>query len=64
MKVGDLVKVAKKHSQPATVGLIVKLKEDGVFGGVHHALVKPVDNESNRLLYAMPEDVEVISESR
>ena len=49
MKVGDLVKVAKKHSQPATVGLIVKLKEDGVFGGVHHALVKPVDNESNRL---------------
>ena len=42
MKVGDLVRVAKKYSQPAMVGLVVKLKEDGVFGSVHHALVKPV----------------------
>ena len=64
MKVGDLVRVAKKYSQPAMVGLIVELKEDGVFGGVHHALVKPIDSESNRLMYAMPEDVEVISEGR
>ena len=64
MQVGDLVRVAKKYSQPAVVGLIVKLKEDGVLGGVHHALVKPIDSESNRLMYAMPEDVEVISEGR
>ena len=64
MKVGDRVRVAKKYSQPAMVGLVVKLKEDGVFGGVHHALVKPVNSESNRLMYAMPEDVEVISEGR
>ena len=64
MQVGDLVRVAKKYSQPAMVGLIVELKEDGVFGGVHHALVKPVNSESNRLMYAMPEDVEVISEGR
>ena len=42
MKVGDLVRVAKKYSQPAMVGLVVKLKEDGVFGGDHHALVKPI----------------------
>ena len=61
MKVGDLVRVKQKYSQPEMVGLVVELKEDGVYGGVHHALVKPVDSLSNRLMYAMPQDVEVIS---
>ena len=61
MKVGDLVRVKQKYSQPAMVGLIVELKEDGVFDGFHHAIIKPIDSESSRLMYAMPEDVEVIS---
>ena len=62
MRVGDLVRVARKYSQPAMIGLIVEIKKDGVFGGIHHALVKPVNSETNRLMYAMPQDVEVISE--
>ncbi len=64
MQVGDLVKVKQKYTQPDLVGLVVELKEDGVYGGVHHALVKPLDSESSRLMYAMPQDVEVISASR
>ena len=64
MKVGDLVKVKRKYTQPDLVGLVVELKEDGVYGGVHHALVKPLDSESSRLMYAMPQDVEVLSASR
>ncbi len=64
MKVGDLVKVKQKYTQPDLVGLIVELKEDGVYGGVHHALVRPIDSESNRMIYAMPQDVEVISGGR
>ena len=64
MKIGDLVKVKQKYTQPDLVGLVVELKEDGVYGGVHHALVKPIDSESNRMMYAMPQDVEVISEGR
>ena len=64
MKVGDLVKVKRKYTQPDLVGLVVELKEDGVYSGVHHALVKPLDSESSRLMYAMPQDVEVLSASR
>ena len=64
MQVGDLVKVKRKYTQPDLVGLVVELKEDGVYGGVHHALVKPLDSESSRLMYAMPQDVEVLSASR
>ena len=64
MQVGDLVRVARKYIQPAMIGLIVEIKKDGVFGGIHHALVKPVNSETNRLMYAMPQDVEVISEGR
>ena len=64
MKVGDLVRVKRKYTQPDLVGLVVELKEDGVYGGVHHALVKPIDSESNRMMYALPQDVEVISEGR
>ena len=64
MKIGDLVKVKQKYTQPDLVGLVVELKEDGVYGGVHHALVKPIDSESNRMIYAIPQDVEVISEGR
>ena len=64
MQVGDLVKVKRKYTQPDLFGLVVELKEDGVYGGVHHALVKPLDSESSRLMYAMPQDVEVLSASR
>ncbi len=61
MQVGDLVKVKRKYTQPDLVGLVVELKEDGVYGGVHHALVKPIDSESSRMMCAMPQDIEVIS---
>jgi hypothetical protein len=58
MKVGDLVKVPLKLGQ-LTVGIIVEIKEDGVFGVVHHVIVK---NVNGRLIHAMPQDVEIISE--
>ncbi len=58
MKVGDLVKVPLKLGQ-LTVGIIVEIKEDGVFGVVHHVIVK---NVNGRVTHAMPQDVEIISE--
>jgi hypothetical protein len=61
MKVGDLVKVKRTHGRDPVIGLIVEVKQDE-----HNtvALVKPIDSESGRLMYANPLDVEVINESR
>ena len=60
MKVGDLVKVHLKLGQQ-TVGIVVDVKEHGVFETIHHVIVK---NGSGRLVHAMAQDVEVISASR
>ncbi len=61
MRVGDLVKVKLTHGRDPVIGLIVEVKQDE-----HNtvALVKPIDSEPNRLIYANPLDVEVINESR
>ena len=59
MKIGDLVKVHLKLGQQM-VGILVDIKEHGVFEAIHHVIVK---NGSGRLIHAMPEDVEVISAS-
>jgi len=56
-----LVKVKLTHGRDPVIGLIVEVKQDE-----HNtvALVKPIDSEPNRLIYANPLDVEVINESR
>ena len=59
MKVGDVVKVHLKLGQQ-TVGIVVDIKEHGVFETIHHVVVK---NGSGRMVHAMPQDVEVISAS-
>jgi len=59
MKVGDLVKVKRTHGRDPVIGLIVEVKQDE-YNIV--ALVKPIDSESSRLMYANPLDAEVISE--
>ena len=60
MKVGDLVKVHLKLGQQH-VGIIVDIKEHGVFETIHHVIIK---NGSGRMIHALPQDVEVISASR
>ncbi len=57
MKIGDLVKVHLKLGQQM-VGIVVDVKEHGVFETIHHVIVK---NSSGRLVHAMPQDVEVIN---
>ena len=64
MQVGDLVKVKRKYTQPDFIGLVVELKKDGIYPILHHVLIKPLDSESKRLMFAMPQDVEVLSASR
>ena len=59
MKIGDLVKVHLKLGQ-RTVGIVVDVKEHGVFETIHHVIVK---NGSGRMVHADPRDVEVISAS-
>ena len=59
MKIGDLVKVHMKLGQQM-VGIVIDVKEHGVFETIHHVIVK---NGSGRLIHAMPQDVEVISAS-
>ena len=43
MQVGDLVKVKRKYTQPDLFGLVVELKEDGIYPVLHHFIVKPID---------------------
>lgn len=66
MKVGDLVSVKLAHGRKPIVGLVIELyvDADGIDLGSGHALVQPCDSESNRLMWASPLDVEVISASR
>ena len=68
MQVGDLVKVFRTHGREPITGLIIELKEDeyNTIADEYNtvALVKPIASEHNRLMYANPLDVEVISESR
>ena len=58
MKVGDLVKVKRKHHKE-TLGLVVEVNKD-VWG--YHYVVQPIN--VGLQIYASPVDVEVISASR
>jgi hypothetical protein len=67
MKVGDLVSVNRSHGQAPIIGLVLEIYVDDDGNGSlrpGEALVQPCDPESNRLTWAHPLDLEVISESR
>ena len=61
MKVGDLVKVKRKALQPDLIGLITEFRE---IGGNRGAIVKPATQHYLSFMFAMLQDVEVISASR
>ena len=61
MQVGDLVKVKRKFMQPDLIGLITELRE---IGGNRGAIVKPATEHHLPFMFAMHQDVEVISASR
>ena len=58
MRVGDLVKVKRKHRED-TLGLVVEVKKDD-WNSIY--VVQPIN--VGLQIYANPVDVEVISESR
>jgi hypothetical protein len=61
MQVGDLVRVKRKAMQPVLIGLITEFRE---IGGNRGAIVKPVTEHYLPFMFAMLQDVEVISASR
>jgi hypothetical protein len=61
MQVGDLVKVKRKFMQPDLIGLVTELKS---IGGNRGAIVKPVTEHHLPFMFAMLQDVEVVSASR
>ena len=61
MKAGDLVKVKRKALQPDLIGLVTELKS---IAGNRGAIVNPATAYHLPFMFAMLQDVEVISESR
>jgi len=61
MKIGDLVSVKRTRGRAPIAGIVLEIDENDPLG---IALVMPSDADSNRLMWANPLDVEVISESR
>lgn len=63
MQVGDLVRVKRRAPalQPDIIGLVTELKS---IGGNRGAIVKPSTAYHLRFMFAMLQDVEVISASR
>ena len=60
MQVGDLVKVKRKFMQPDLFGLVTEFRE---IGGNRGAIVKPTTEHHLPFMFAMLQDVEVISAS-
>jgi len=59
MKVGDLVSVRRTHGRAPITGIVLEIDENDPLG---IALVMSGNSDSNRLMWANPLDVEVISE--
>jgi len=65
MNIGDLVSVKLAHGRKPVLGLVLEIYEvEGITASMRgHVLVQPCDI-TNRLTWANPIDVEVISENR